>query len=131
MRAFPGELRHASRGFARRPGFTAVAVLTIALGIGANPAIFSVADTLLLRPLPYARPDQLVLLAARKNGVRFSQFTVGRFSWPHFQQIERESRSFSGVAAVTGEVFNVTGADDPEQAQSARVDQMKIARHRV
>jgi putative ABC transport system permease protein len=121
MTVLPGELRQALRGFARRPGFTAVAVLTIAVGIAANTAIFSVADALLLRPLPYAQPERLVLLAAQKNGARFTGFTVGLFSWPHFQQIERENRSFSGVAAVTDEVFNVTGAENPEQDQAARV----------
>lgn len=96
-------------------------VLTIAIGIGANTSIFSVADALLLRPLPYAQPDRLVLLAAQKNGVQFDRFTVARFSWPHFQQIARETRSFSGIGAVTDEVFNVTGPDDPEQAPAARV----------
>ncbi len=121
MTIFPGELRQALRAIARRPGFTVVAVLTIAIGIGANTAIFSVADALLLRPLPYTQPERLVLLAAQKNGVRFRQFSVGFFSWPHFEQIKRESRSFSGVAAVTQEAFNVTGADNPEQAQAARV----------
>jgi putative ABC transport system permease protein len=121
MNVVSQELRQALRGFTRRPGFTAVAVLTIAIGIGANTAIFSVADALLLRPLPYAQPERLVLLAAQKNGVQFNRFTVGVFSWPHFQQIERESRSFSGVAGVTEEVFNVTGAQNPEQVQAARV----------
>jgi putative ABC transport system permease protein len=112
------ELRHAFRRFAHRPGFTAIAVLTIALGIGANTAIFSVADALLLRPLPYAHPERLVLLTSQKRG---EPFTMGLMSWPRFDLLRRESRSFSGIAAFTNEVFNLTGRDDPEQVAAARV----------
>ncbi len=112
------DLRYAVRGFAKSPGFAAVAVLTLALGIGANTAIFSVANALLLRPLPYAEPDRLVLLSSQKTGM---PFTLGLLSWIRFEQLSRESRSFSGLAAFTNEVFNLTGLDQPEQLQAARV----------
>jgi len=112
------ELRYALRGFARRPGFTAIALLTIAIGIGANTAIFSVADALLLRPLPYAQPDRLILVTAQRKR---EDFALGHLSWPRFDQLQRESTSFSGMAAVTEEVFNVTGRGNPEQLAAARV----------
>src|SRR5579872_3014499 len=112
------DVRYALRGFAKNPGFAAVAVVTLALGIGANTAIFSVADALLLRPLPYAQPDRLVVLSSQQKG---TPFTLGLLSWTRFEQLNRESRSFSGIAAFTNEVFNLTGRDDPEQLRAARV----------
>jgi predicted permease len=115
---FLQEVRYGLRGFARNPGFTAIAILTLSLGIGANTAIFSVADALLLRPLAFAQPERLVLLSSQKRG---QEFALGLLSWTRFDQLQRESKSFSGIAAFTNEVFNVTGRDDPEQVPSARV----------
>lgn len=112
------EVRLALRGFGKSPGVAAIAILTLALGIGANTAIFSVADALLLRPLPYSQPDSLVVISAQKKG---TPFTLGPLSWIRFQQLNRESRSFLGIAAFTNEVFNLTGGDNPEQLTAARV----------
>src|SRR5690348_9035255 len=118
MMSLAQDARFALRGFARKPLFAAAAVLTLALGIGANTAIFSVADALLLRPLPYAQPERLVLLSADQKGTALSR---GPLSWTRFEQVSRESRSFSGLAAVTNETFNLTGQYDPEQITAARV----------
>src|SRR5215472_5015855 len=118
MTTLAHEVRLALRGFAKSPGFAAVAILTLALGIGANTAIFSVADALLLRPLPYSQPDSLVVISAQKKG---APFTLGPLSWIRFQQLNRDSRSFLGIAAFTNEVFNLTGGDNPEQLIAARV----------
>jgi len=112
-------VRFTLRIFRRAPGFAAAAVLTLAIGIGANTAIFSVANALLLRPLPYRQPDRLVLIdARRKSSANVSQ---GPLSVPRFEQVEQRNRSFSAVAAFTPEVFNLTGKGDPEQVPSARV----------
>jgi len=114
----PRDARYAIRMLAKSPGFAAVAVCTLAMGIGANTAIFSVANALLLRPLPYPQPDRLVLLSAEKksSGVR-----NGPLSFPRFTFINQQSRSFSGVAAFCSEEFNLSGRRDPEQIPSARV----------
>jgi putative ABC transport system permease protein len=106
------QVRYALRGFGRNPGFAAVVVLTLAVGIGANTAIFSVANALLLRPLPYAHPERLV--------------SVGRpglqpISWPRFHMIAENQQSFTGLAAFTNESFNLTGRGDPAQLKAARV----------
>ena len=118
MTSFAQDLRYAGRSFARSPGFTAVTILTLALGIGANSAIFSVTDALLLRPLPYARPERLVALSAQSRGAAFN---FQPLSWARFEQLRAENQTFSGIAAFTDEVFNLTGGADPEQLRAARV----------
>jgi len=116
--AFLQDVRYAARGFARTPVFAAVVVLTLAIGIGANTAIFSVANALLLRPLPYLQPERLVLLSAehKANGEK-----QGPLSYPRFTLVQSRSQSFTGVAAFCVEVFNLTNRGDPEQISAARV----------
>jgi putative ABC transport system permease protein len=104
------DLRYALRGLRKQRGFTAVAVLTLALGIGANTAIFTVINTVLLRPLPYAQPDRLVVLtetvAERPVGV----------SYPNFADWRNQTTALENVAAVrTRESFNLTGAGESER----------------
>ncbi len=112
------DVRYALRLFIKSPAFFAVAIFTLAIGIGANTAIFSVADALLLRPLSYREPDRLVLVSeSRKlNGMR-----QGPLSWLRFQQLNGHNRSFSGLAAFTSEAFTLTGSGTPEQFRGARV----------
>ncbi len=99
------ELRYALRLLARSPGFAAVAILTLALGIGANTAIFSVIDAVLLRPLPYLHPDQLVEV---KNGPGFP------LAGPDFLDFQSQNRTFAGMALYTfAQSYNLTGAGEP------------------
>ena len=112
------DARYALRLFARSPGFAAVAIFTLAIGIGANTAIFSVADALLLRPLPYKDPGRLVLISQAR---KLNKTRQGPLSWLRFQQIEAHQQSFTGVAAFTSESFTLTGRGDPEQFSGARV----------
>lgn len=118
MAAFTQDVRYAFRGFARSPGFAAVAIFTLAVGIGANTAIFSVANALLLRPLAYAQPDRLVLIGGER---KVDKLTGIPLSWVRFKQINDDQHSFSGVAAFTSETFNLTGRGEPEQLAAARV----------
>ena len=112
-------VRFALRIFQRAPGFAAAAVVTLGIGIGANTAIFSVTNALLLRPLPYRQADRLVLIdARRKDSTNVSQ---GPLSVPRYTQVEQRNRSFGAIAAFTPEVFNLTGRGEPEQIPSARV----------
>ncbi len=104
------------RQFRRNPGFTVVAVLTLALGIGANTAIFSVVNGVLLRPLSYPNPDRLVQIYERS--ARIKELSV---SYPNFLDWEEMNRSFAGMAAYRGESFNLTGAGQPERIPGAVV----------
>ena len=116
MSRFAQDLRYAIRILAKSPGFLAVSIFTLAVGIGANTAIFSVANALLLRPLPFAHPDRLVLISAnRKDDGREP------LSWPRYTMIDANQRSFRAVAAFTRETFNLTGSGDPAQIEAARV----------
>src|SRR5271155_2150430 len=110
-------VRLAIRVLAKSPGFTLIAILTLALGIGANTAIFTVANALLLRPLPYLQPDRLVIL----SGATFDAAGGwGRMSLPFFNLVRDHNRSYSEVAACTYDSFNLTGRGDPEQVSATR-----------
>jgi predicted permease len=113
------DLRFAARSLRNRPGFTAVAVLTLALGIGANTAIFSVVQPVLLRPLPYPRPDELVWIT---NGI--PQFRAEMVSGADFLDWRDGAKSVSGLAAYsTGRVTAAgisAGSLEPERLQAVR-----------
>jgi len=110
-------LRLALRLLAKSPGFSAIAALTLGLGIGANTSIFSVANALLLRPLAFKDPDRIVVMDARRQG----QAGSGPLTFPRFEQLSSQARSFSAIAAFCNETFNWTGQGDPEQLAAARV----------
>jgi putative ABC transport system permease protein len=104
---FLQDFRYAARGLARRPGFTVVAVLTLAIGIGATTAIFSVVDALLIRPLPYERSNELmtISLIMPRRGDRPSRDMV--WSYPKFALFRNEQRVFSTLALYGSNLFTV------------------------
>src|SRR5437867_8825403 len=110
------DLRYGFRMLLKRPGFTAVAVLALALGIGANSAIFSVVNTILLRPLPYQKPDQLVWVWDVQT-----QIDKTPASYPEYLDWRDQSRAFEQLSAFYRTNLNLTGAGEPERIQSARV----------
>ena len=108
------DLRYGARMLLKKPGFTLIAVLTLALGIGANTAIFSVINSLMLRPLPYREPDRLVkVYQAEPDPVKGMLPSI--WSYPRFEVLRDQSRSFAAVAAVAQLQHNLTGANEPER----------------
>src|SRR5687768_14126516 len=105
-------LRYAIRQLLKSPGFTLVAVIGLALGIGANVALFSVVNSVLLRPLPYHEPDRLVRLSSTNEATELRR--VG-FSYPRFLEVQQRQEVFSHLALSTGNAFTLTGRGDPEQ----------------
>ena len=112
---FRQDVVYAIRGLRRAPAFTAVAVLTLALGIGANTAIFSVVNTALLRPLPYAQGDRLVFVWNTRDG-RPENLGPGRML-----DLRRQATSFSGFAGIAHLSYTLTGSGDAEKIASSSV----------
>ena len=112
------DLRFALRGFLAAPGLTAAALLSLALGIGANTAIFSVASALLLRPLPYEAPERLAILWNRSPGLGIAE---DWFSTAQYFDIKSNVTSFDQVAAAIGSNLNLTGDGEPERVGTVRV----------
>jgi macrolide transport system ATP-binding/permease protein len=112
------DLRYGARMLAKSPGFTAVAVLTLALGVGANTAIFSVVYSVLLRPLPYRQPGKLVTLAEGR-GKQATPETNS--SYPDYLDWTRQAQSFDSLAAYTPNGFTFSGNVAPETVQAGSV----------
>jgi predicted permease len=102
------DIRYAIRMFLKSPGFTAVAILTLALGIGANTAIFSVVNAVLLRPLPFRDPDRLVMLYETLPAI-----PIINPSYENFLDWQAQSTSYEGVAVVHNATFTLTGSGEP------------------
>jgi putative ABC transport system permease protein len=105
------DIRYGVRSLLARPGFTTLAVLTLALGIGACTAIFSVVDGVLLRPLPYPDAERIVQL--REINTRGVQIA---FAEPNFRDVRARSRTLEAVAQYNGELTTVTGGSEPIRA---------------
>ena len=114
------DLRFGLRMLLKRPGFTAVAVMTLALGIGANTAIFSVVNAVLLRPLPFGDPDRLVLFYGTNRHMGFSG------PWavcdPDYSEWKAQEEAFGQIAAYQRRPFSMTGVGDPERLQGLVCD---------
>src|SRR6266576_1887612 len=106
------DLRYGLRMLAKNPGFTIVAVIALALGIGANSAIFSVVNTVLLRPLPYKNPERLVMVWEENSKQGFPRDTP---SPANFIDWRDQNHVFESMAAIVEASFNLTGAGDPER----------------
>jgi len=107
------DLRYGARTLRKNPGFTAIAVLTLALGIGANTSLFSVVNGVLLNPLPYLHPEQLVTLHESKPN-----FENGSISYPNFRDWQKDNHTFSAMAVARGTSFTLTGRGEAEQVRA-------------
>jgi len=117
MRTFWKDLRYGARMLLKNPGFTSIAVITLALGIGANASIFSVVNTVLLRPLPFKEPERLIMIRETKIP-QFPEFSV---SPGNFLDWKRRNTVFERLVAINTPSFNLIGTGDPEQISGMRV----------
>ncbi len=116
MRSVIKDIQYGIRNLLKRPGYTAIAVITLALGIGANTAIFSVVNAVVLRPLPYADPDRLVMLWETMPGSDRRSVAPGNFvDW------REQNKTFDELAAAFYGNFNVTGDGQPERIDGATI----------
>src|SRR5437764_1157227 len=112
------DLRYGLRSLLKNPSFTIIAVIALALGIGANSAIFSVVNAVLLRPLPFKNPAQLVMVWENATHLGFPKNTP---SPPNFVDWQKQNTVFTGMAAMSEHSFNLTGVGEPERLDGRRV----------
>jgi predicted permease len=117
MGALLRDVRHAARSLLRTPGFALVTILTLALGIGANTAIFSVVNAVILRPLGYPQPDRLIYISSQFPQMGFDQFWI---SPPEFLEFQERTRAFSVVGAFATGQANLTAPDRPRRVSSGQ-----------
>jgi putative ABC transport system permease protein len=118
MSSLKADVRHAVRALVKAPVFTAVTVATLALGIGANSAIFSLVNAVLLRPLGYVEPERVMLIC---EGFRGSPLAKVGVSPPDFIDLTTLQRSFSSIGAYRTTQYELSGAGKPEQITGVRV----------
>jgi predicted permease len=116
MGGWAREIRHAARGLLRSPGFAVVTILTLALGIGANTAIFSVLNGVLLRPLPYEDPGELVYVTSAFPTMGFDEFWI---SPPEYMELQERSGSFDVIGAFREGEVSVGGGEQPTRVPGA------------
>src|SRR5688572_3567234 len=112
------DVRYAVRSLRKRPGFSLVVILTLALSIGANTAIFSVVDAVLLSPLPYSAPDKLVVLSAKNEKQNVTEQPI---SYPNLVDLKEQNQVFENLSAIRGESFSLTDRAEPERVVGVRV----------
>src|SRR5499427_2609817 len=117
MDGFMRDVRHAARNLLRSPGFAIVTILTLALGIGANTAIFSVVNAVILRPLGYPRPDRLVYISSQFPQLGFDQFWI---SPPEYLEFQERTHAFSVVGAFATGQANLTAPDRPRRVNTSQ-----------
>src|SRR5215813_13549272 len=112
------QLRQLLRSLGRAPMFTAVALLTLAVGVGANTAIFSVVNGILLKPLPYPHPEELVAVWMTAPGLNIKDLNPGP---SHYFIFREQNRTFQDIGFYVGSTVNITGSGEPEQASGLMV----------
>jgi len=110
MMSFWQDIRYGLRVLGKSPGFTAIAILTLALGIGANTALFSVVNGVLLNPLPFPNPDELVAVYAKSP-----TFQESSIAYPNFLDWQKDNHSFAALSAFRSDDYNMVGAGEPER----------------
>src|SRR5262245_19879846 len=113
------DLRYGARMLMKNTGFTLVAVITLALGVGANTAIFSVVNAVLLRPLPYPASEQLVRLLALDTARGATDIGA---SMPDYREWRKRNQSFAHLAAFDTDNYNISSNEEPERVVGARAD---------
>jgi hypothetical protein len=120
------DLKHGLRVLLKNPGFTAAAIIVLALGIGANTAIFSVVNAVLLRPLPFADPGRLAIIWHVPPAKSFPGMTTFAVSAANFLDWKQQSQTFERMAIYSGSSLNLTGREQPEALRAEVKDILRL-----
>jgi hypothetical protein len=126
MMSFWQDVRYGLRMLAKNPAFTVIAVLTLALGIGANTALFSVVNGVLLKRIPFPNPDQLYAVYDASP-----TFDLNSISYPNFIDWHKQNHSFAKLAAFRTENYNLTGAGEPERLHAHMISEEFFAAYGI
>jgi predicted permease len=116
METLISDIRQGIRSLLRQPGFAAIAIATLALGIGINAALFSVVNSVLLNPLPFSQPEQLVTFDQSKPN-----FDLGAIPYPNFLDLRKQNQTFTAMTILRGTAFSLIGAGEPERVNGRYV----------
>ncbi len=116
MENLTNDIRQGVRSIIRQPSFSAIAIITLALGIGINAALFSIVNSVLLNPLPFSNPDQLVTIDQSKPN-----FDMGAVTYPNFLDLRKQNQTFSAMTILRGTAFSLIGAGEPERVNGRYV----------
>src|SRR5713226_5342059 len=115
MESFKNELKQVLRRLGRAPMFTAITLITLAAGVGANTVVFSVLEGVLLKPLPYPKPDELVGVWHTAPGIQIKDLNMSPSDYFIYRE---QSKTFQDIGLYTGDSVSVTGVTEPEQVDS-------------
>src|SRR5438552_18419381 len=118
MESFKNELKQVLRRLGRAPMFTAITLITLAAGVGANTVVFSVLEGVLLKPLPYPKPDELIGVWLTAPGIQLKEFELSPSDYFSFRE---QNRTLQDIGLYAGDSVSVTGVAEPEQVTALRV----------
>src|SRR2546428_8687044 len=118
MESFKSEVKQVLRRLGRAPMFTAITLITLAAGVGANTVVFSVLEGVLLKPLPYPKPDELIGVWLTAPGIKLKEFQLSPSDYFIFRD---QNRTLQGIGLYAGDSVSVTGIAEPEQVRALRV----------
>src|SRR6266513_2003275 len=128
MESFNSQLKHVLRRLGRAPMFTAITLITLSAGVGGNTVVFSVLEGVLLKPLPYPKPDELIGVWHTAPGIQLKDFNMSPSDYFIYRE---QNRTMQDIGMYSGDSVSVTGVAEPEQVPALRAEPEQVPALRV